>query len=95
MLGACNTCVRLQSRVTSSGTTVDGLFLFVCLIVYLFLFVCLFVLVTLFAFILFLFLFKFFFLYNFGDGGMGVEALIRKILGFLGGAGHYNLCWPE
>ena len=24
-----------------------------------------------------------------------MEALIRKILGFLGGAGHYNLCWPE
>ena len=24
--GACNTCVKLQSRVTSSGTTIDGLF---------------------------------------------------------------------
>ena len=35
MLGACNTCVRQQSRVTSSGTTVDGLFLFVYLFVFL------------------------------------------------------------
>ena len=26
---------------------------------------------------------------------MRVEALIRKMLGFLGGAEHYNLCWPE
>ena len=30
-----------------------------------------------------------------GDGGMGVVALIRKNTGVLGGAGHYNLCWPE
>ena len=89
MLGTCNTCVRLQSRVTSSCATVDDLFLFVCLFVCVF--VCLFVFVTLFAFVLFLF----FFLWNFGDGGMGVEALIRKILAFLGEAGHYNLCWGE
>ena len=75
------TRVRLQSRVTSSGATVDDLFVFVCLFIF----------VTLFAFVLFLF----FFLWNFGDGGMGVEALIRKILGFLGEAGHYNLCWGE
>ena len=27
--------------------------------------------------------------------GMGVEALIRKNTRVLGGAGHYNLCWPE
>ena len=26
---------------------------------------------------------------------MGVVALIRKNTGVLGGAGHYNLCWPE
>ena len=26
---------------------------------------------------------------------MGVEALVRKILGFVGGAEHYNFCWPE
>ena len=26
---------------------------------------------------------------------MGVVALIRKNTGILGGAGHYNLCWPE
>ena len=44
MFGTCNTCVRLQSRVTNSGATVDGLFLFVCLFVF----------VTLFAFVLFL-----------------------------------------
>ena len=30
-----------------------------------------------------------------GDGGMGLVALIRKNTGVLGGAGHYNLCWPE
>ena len=40
MLGACNTCVSLQSRVTSSGATVDGLIFFV---IFLFFFVCLFV----------------------------------------------------
>ena len=90
MLGTCNACVRLQFRATSSGATVDGLFLFACLFVYLF--VCLFVLVTLFAFILFLFLFNFFFSRIFG---MGVEVLIRKILGFVEGAGYYNRCRPE
>ena len=26
---------------------------------------------------------------------MGVVALIRKNNGVLGGAGQYNLCWPE
>ena len=30
-----------------------------------------------------------------GEWGMGVVALIRKNTGVLGGAGHYNLCWPE
>ena len=29
------------------------------------------------------------------EWGMGGEALIRKNTGFLRGAGHYNLCWPE
>ena len=63
-------------------------------------FVCLFVCV----FVCFLFVpscyfvcFYFVFIFNFFFSrilGMGVEALIRKILGFLGGAGHYNLCWP-
>ena len=36
MLGACNTCVRLQSRVTNSGITVSRyffcLFVFVCFV---------------------------------------------------------------
>ena len=68
--------------------------LFVCLFVYFCLFVCFFVLVTLFGFILFLFLLNLFFSRILGMG-VGVEALIRKTLGFLGGAGHYNLCWPE
>ena len=27
--------------------------------------------------------------------GMGVEILISKNTGVLGGAGHYNHCWPE
>ena len=38
MLGACNTCVRLQSRATSSGATVNSWmnFLFICLFIYLF-----------------------------------------------------------
>ena len=30
-----------------------------------------------------------------GDGGMGVVALIRKNTGVVGGTGHYNLCWSE
>ena len=71
-LDTCNTSVRLQSRVTSSGTRVDYLFLFLCLFlclfvcvilfvcVFVFLFVCLFGFVTLFAFMLLLFLFNFF-----------------------------------
>ena len=94
MLGACNTCVSLQSRDTSSGATVDGLSLFVCLCIC-FLFVCLFVFVTLFAFILLFILFYFFFSRILWMGGMEVEALIRNILGFVRGAGHYNLCLPE
>ena len=62
--------------------------LFVCSFV-LFVFSCL-----LFCLLLFLVLFVFTFL-DFWDGGMGVEALVRKILGFVGGAEHYNFCWPE
>ena len=30
-----------------------------------------------------------------GGLGVGVVALIFKNTGVLGGAGHYNLCWPE
>ena len=33
MLGVCNTCVRLQSRVTSSGATVHGLVFIIIIIV--------------------------------------------------------------
>ena len=65
------TCVRLKSRVLSSGATVDVLFLFVCL------FICVFV--CLFVFVLFL---LGFFSLDFWGWGMGVEALIRKILGW-------------
>ena len=74
MLGACNTCVSLQSRDTSSGATVDGLSLFVCLCIC-FLFVCLFVFVTLFAFILLFILFYFFSLEfcGRGDGGGSIN----------------------
>ena len=38
MLGACNTCVRLQSRATSSGATVNSWmnFLFIWIFIYLF-----------------------------------------------------------
>ena len=45
MLGACNTCVRLQSKVTSSETTVNSwmIYLFIYLFIYLlFLFIYLF-----------------------------------------------------
>ena len=96
MLGTCNTCVRLESTVASSGATVDGLFLFVSLFVYLFawgFFVCSFLLLSLLLFCFYYYLL--FFSLEFWGWGDGVEALIRKILGFLGGAGHYNLCWPE
>ena len=84
MLGACNTCVRLQPRVASSGTTVD--LVFVCLCIYIFCFVCLFVFVILFALVfVVLFCFASFvvvvvlgFFQLFGGWGMGVEGLIRK-----------------
>ena len=75
MLGACNTCVRWQSRVINSCATVDGLFLFACLFVFVIfyapvfcrfvLFACIFVVVVV---VLFCFVFFFSFL---GDGGMG------------------------
>ena len=53
--------------------------------------VCFFVFVTLCVFV---FCFDFFGFFS-RILGMGVEALIGKILGFLGGAGHYNLYWQE
>ena len=62
MLGACNTCVRLQSRATSSGITVNSyMFLFVCLfvfgiVVFSYL-VCLLYFILLFYLILFILLF--------------------------------------
>ena len=66
-LGACNTCVRLQSRVTTSGTTVDGLFLFVCLCMCLFF--CLFVRAC--YFVCFYFILNFFFSRILGMGRWG------------------------
>ena len=76
MLGACDTCVRWQSRVINSGATVDGLFLFACLFVFVIfyapvfcrfvLFACIFVVVV--VVVLFCFVVFFSFL---GDGGMG------------------------
>ena len=51
MLGACNTCVRLQSRATSSGATVNSWmnFLFICLFIYfLILFLCIYLVIYLF-----------------------------------------------
>ena len=69
-LDACNTCVRLQSRVTTSGTTVDGLFLFVCLCVFVFLFVCSYLLLC-----LLLFYFEFFFSLEFWGWGDGVGSI--------------------
>ena len=60
MLGVCNTCVRLQSRVTSSGATVNSwmiLFYFSwLLLMLLLLFVCFFFLFFLFLFVWFVFL---------------------------------------
>ena len=74
MLGACNTCVRLESRITSSGITVDGLFLFVCLLICVFLFLCLFVFVTLSVFVLFLLLFNFLSrIFGMGDRGGSIN----------------------
>ena len=70
---------------------------FVCLFVCFYLFVCLFLLLCLLLFC-FCFYINFFFSRILGMGGWegwGVEALIRKTLGFLGGAGRYNLCWRE
>ena len=108
MLGACNTCVRLQSRVTSSGATVDGKFLLLLLfllLLFVYLFVFLLVVVSFVCFFLFFFIYfvirdglgtkDWVFRGGWGDVGMGVVALIRKNTGVLGGAGHYNLCWPE
>ena len=98
MLGACNTCVRLQSRVTSSGTTVDGLVfivIFIFLFVFIVVFVCfLFVIIpcyVLFYYILYIYYYYLFFPcgmgsgikigFSTGDGGMGLEALIKKNTG--------------
>ena len=55
--------------------------LFVCLF-------CLFVILLPFVLLLFLFYFSSFL-------EMGVQALIRKMLGFQSGEMHYNVCWPE
>ena len=81
MLGTCNTCVRLQSRVTSSGATVDGLF-FVCL------FVC-------FYFVCFCFVFVFvFFSFFGGDGGGSINwkeyGSFKGELGIIISAGQSN-----
>ena len=67
--------------------------LFVCVFVCFFLFVSLSLLLCLLLFCFYFYLFSF--SLEFWGWGMVVEALIRKILGFLGGAGHYNVCWPE
>ena len=102
MLGACNTCVRLQSRVTSSGATVDGvvfivniiiLFVFILVVVFLFVIIIYFVY---FYYTLYIYYYYLFFPYEMGvvtkdrffhkGSGMGVEALIR-ILGFWGKLG--------
>ena len=67
MLGACNTCVRLQSRATSSGATVNSWmnFLFVYLFIYfLILFLCIYLVIYLFILsFLSLFFFACFFLW--------------------------------
>ena len=79
MLGECNTCVMLQYRATSSGTTVDGL---VCLF---------FIFVVVVAVVVFFMgdglVPKIGFFTR--DGGMGVGALTEKYPGifFLGGGG--------
>ena len=100
MLDACNTCARLQSRVTSSGATVDGLFFlgfFVCFFLCLFILFCLFVRFCYFVcscFCQFVLLRLFFviivvvvvFFSFLGDWGMGVEALFRKNTGVLMGS---------
>ena len=95
MLGAWNTCVRLQSKVTGSGATVDSLFFVVCLFACFLSSCCLF-----FFFVIFIYFFI-------GDEvgskdwvfhrgwGMGVVALITKNMGVSEGVDHYNLCWPE
>ena len=71
--------------MTSSGPTGDDLFLFVCLFfAYLFAF-C--------YFASFCFVIVFIFFSSFLE--MGVQALIRNMLGFQWGEMHYNVCWPE
>ena len=52
MLGTCNTCVRLQSRVTSSGATVNSWMIFIYLFIYFhfILFLCIYLLLYLFIF---------------------------------------------
>ena len=101
MLGVCNTCVGLQSRVTSSGSTVDDLCFFYFLFPICF---CLFFLVVVFLYFFvvvvgFLLFYLFVYLFFIRDGGgtkigfftggwvIGVEALIRRILGVLGELG--------
>ena len=68
MLGACNTCARLQSRVTGSDATVDG-----------FLFVCSFLLLYLLLLLLLLF-----FLVFWGMGGEGRSINQKEYWGFEG-----------
>ena len=43
MLGACNTCIRLQSRVTSSGATVNSWMIFFYLFFYILFYIYLFI----------------------------------------------------
>ena len=43
MLGTCNTCVRLHSRVTSSGATVNSWMIFFYLFIFLYFILCLFI----------------------------------------------------
>ena len=71
-----------------------------CLFVYLFVFL---LVVGCFVCLFLFFLFCFVLIFSLGtkdwvfhgEWGLGVVALIRKNTRVLGGAGHYNLCWPE
>ena len=81
MLGACNTCVRLQTRVESFGATIHGLVFIFIFIIFLFLFflvvVCfLFCFFTFYFFsviVLLLVLFCFIYLLNFLRDRVGTE----------------------
>ena len=97
MLGACNTCLRLQSRVTSSGATFDGLvfhyFLFVFILVVVRFSFAIILYYVLFYYILYIY-YLFFSMWDrvgtkdrfFHRGwGMGIEALIKKNTRVLGG----------